>query len=266
MAAAARMRMSSPLAGCRRPSARASGASSGVSNSGAIELRSIGERGKIRDQGHALLRPAAIGHIAHEIGRVANEMVAAAEVLEVVVAAQASDAYMMRPRGRNEAARPANARTTSGWKSSAVRRRTARGGEIEKRTERRGACMARPAADERGFAVAVGLQHRAHVEPGPCKRRGERNEKGLGAADRRSRQHSEDLQRHAANSKSLNCGMMGQTFSQEQERSFMAYASLLEDRSVIAVKGTEARSFLQGLISNDMEALRARQGRSMPPC
>ena len=33
----------------------------------------------------------------------------------------------------------------------------------------------------------------------------------------------------------------------------MPYASLLEDRSVIAVKGTEARSFLQGLISNDME-------------
>jgi len=33
----------------------------------------------------------------------------------------------------------------------------------------------------------------------------------------------------------------------------MSYASLLEDRSVIAVKGTDARSFLQGLISNDME-------------
>jgi folate-binding protein YgfZ len=34
----------------------------------------------------------------------------------------------------------------------------------------------------------------------------------------------------------------------------MPYASLLEDRSVISVKGPEARSFLQGLISNDMEA------------
>jgi folate-binding protein YgfZ len=33
----------------------------------------------------------------------------------------------------------------------------------------------------------------------------------------------------------------------------MPYASLLDDRSVIAVKGAEARSFLQGLISNDME-------------
>ncbi len=33
----------------------------------------------------------------------------------------------------------------------------------------------------------------------------------------------------------------------------MPYASLLEDRSIITVKGTEARSFLQGLISNDME-------------
>src|SRR5262245_27757221 len=32
----------------------------------------------------------------------------------------------------------------------------------------------------------------------------------------------------------------------------MPYASLLEDRSVIAIKGAEARSFLQGLISNDM--------------
>jgi folate-binding protein YgfZ len=34
----------------------------------------------------------------------------------------------------------------------------------------------------------------------------------------------------------------------------MAYASLLDDRSIIAVKGPEARAFLQGLISNDMEA------------
>lgn len=33
----------------------------------------------------------------------------------------------------------------------------------------------------------------------------------------------------------------------------MPYASLLEDRSIIAVRGAEARSFLQGLISNDME-------------
>ena len=34
----------------------------------------------------------------------------------------------------------------------------------------------------------------------------------------------------------------------------MAHASFLDDRSVISVKGPEARSFLQGLISNDMEA------------
>lgn len=34
----------------------------------------------------------------------------------------------------------------------------------------------------------------------------------------------------------------------------MAYASLLDDRSVISLKGPEARAFLQGLISNDMEA------------
>jgi folate-binding protein YgfZ len=33
----------------------------------------------------------------------------------------------------------------------------------------------------------------------------------------------------------------------------MAYASLLDDRAVISVKGTDARQFLQGLISNDME-------------
>lgn len=33
----------------------------------------------------------------------------------------------------------------------------------------------------------------------------------------------------------------------------MAYASLLEDRSVISIRGTDARPFLQGLISNDME-------------
>ena len=34
----------------------------------------------------------------------------------------------------------------------------------------------------------------------------------------------------------------------------MSYASVLEDRSVIAIRGAEARSFLQGLISNDMAA------------
>ncbi len=34
----------------------------------------------------------------------------------------------------------------------------------------------------------------------------------------------------------------------------MAYASLLDDRSIISVKGMESRQFLQGLISNDMEA------------
>jgi folate-binding protein YgfZ len=33
----------------------------------------------------------------------------------------------------------------------------------------------------------------------------------------------------------------------------MPYASLLDERAVIAIKGPDARSFLQGLISNDME-------------
>jgi folate-binding protein YgfZ len=33
----------------------------------------------------------------------------------------------------------------------------------------------------------------------------------------------------------------------------MTYASLLDERVIIAVKGPDARSFLQGLISNDME-------------
>ena len=40
----------------------------------------------------------------------------------------------------------------------------------------------------------------------------------------------------------------------------MSYASLLEDRSVIAIKGVEARSFLQGLISNDMAACAPGKG------
>src|SRR5687768_575452 len=40
----------------------------------------------------------------------------------------------------------------------------------------------------------------------------------------------------------------------------MAYASLLENRSVISVKGAEARAFLQGLISNDMEACAPGRG------
>ena len=34
----------------------------------------------------------------------------------------------------------------------------------------------------------------------------------------------------------------------------MAYASILDDRSVISVTGPDSRSFLQGLISNDIEA------------
>src|SRR4030081_2738991 len=36
----------------------------------------------------------------------------------------------------------------------------------------------------------------------------------------------------------------------------MVYASILEKRAVIAVNGAEARDFLQGLITNDMEACR----------
>src|SRR6185295_19145810 len=36
----------------------------------------------------------------------------------------------------------------------------------------------------------------------------------------------------------------------------MVHASILDDRSVIAVGGTEARAFLQGLVSNDMENCR----------
>ncbi|HZN25174.1 MAG TPA: hypothetical protein VFB75_13170 [Burkholderiales bacterium] len=40
----------------------------------------------------------------------------------------------------------------------------------------------------------------------------------------------------------------------------MSYASVLDDRSVIAIKGAEARSFLQGLISNDMGACAPGKG------
>ena len=36
----------------------------------------------------------------------------------------------------------------------------------------------------------------------------------------------------------------------------MVYASVLENRAVIAVSGPEARDFLQGLITNDMGACR----------
>ena len=39
----------------------------------------------------------------------------------------------------------------------------------------------------------------------------------------------------------------------------MVYASVLENRAVIAVSGAEARDFLQGLITNDMGACRAGQ-------
>src|SRR5258706_2575683 len=35
----------------------------------------------------------------------------------------------------------------------------------------------------------------------------------------------------------------------------MVYASILENRAVIALNGAEARDFLQGLITNDMEAV-----------
>src|SRR6185295_12599355 len=40
----------------------------------------------------------------------------------------------------------------------------------------------------------------------------------------------------------------------------MVHASILDDRSVIAVGGTEPRAFLQGLVSNDMEDCRPGQG------
>ena len=40
----------------------------------------------------------------------------------------------------------------------------------------------------------------------------------------------------------------------------MVHASILDDRSVIAVGGTEPRAFLQGLVSNDMEKCRPGQG------
>jgi folate-binding protein YgfZ len=41
----------------------------------------------------------------------------------------------------------------------------------------------------------------------------------------------------------------------------MVYASILENRAVIALSGAEARDFLQGLITNDMEA--CREGRAI---
>src|SRR2546423_449370 len=41
----------------------------------------------------------------------------------------------------------------------------------------------------------------------------------------------------------------------------MVYASILENRAVIALNGAEARDFLQGLITNDMEA--SREGRAL---
>src|SRR3984893_6332587 len=39
----------------------------------------------------------------------------------------------------------------------------------------------------------------------------------------------------------------------------MVYASILENRAVIALNGAEARDFLQGLITNDMAACREHQ-------
>src|SRR5258708_29102950 len=41
----------------------------------------------------------------------------------------------------------------------------------------------------------------------------------------------------------------------------MVYASILENRAVIALAGAEARDFLQGLITNDMEA--CSEGRAI---
>src|SRR5690349_16788518 len=40
----------------------------------------------------------------------------------------------------------------------------------------------------------------------------------------------------------------------------MSHASLLKDRSVIAIEGAESRSFLQGLISNDMAGCEPGKG------
>ena len=94
--AVARSNISIALFGCRRPSATARGASAGVPSSldltadASIDVREIG------NVEYALLRPSAFCHIAHQIGRVADEVIATAEIVEIVVAAEAADQCVVR--------------------------------------------------------------------------------------------------------------------------------------------------------------------------
>ena len=45
-----------------------------------------------------------------------------------------------------------------------------------------------------------------------------------------------------------------------------AKAAELTDRGVVRVSGEDAASFLQGLLTNDVEALRSRARRVTPAC
>src|SRR5262245_5097305 len=65
---------------------------------GAIELWPVWNRRKIRDQEHALLGPATVDHIPHQIGSIAYQVIAMTKVPEVVIAAEPTDAYMAASR------------------------------------------------------------------------------------------------------------------------------------------------------------------------
>src|SRR5260370_27385849 len=113
------------------------------------------------------------------------------------------------------------------------------------------------------FAHGIGFQHRAQLEPRTRQRQCQGDEKRLGAAHGCSRHYGKDFQRRGS------CFETGQEYDggsklgnhlpialRGSTSDFMVYASVLENRAVIAVNGAEARDFLQGLITNDMGACR----------
>src|SRR5262249_36970 len=56
-----------------------------------VERRCIGEERKVGNEMHALPAPPPFDDIAHEIGRLPQEMIAAPEISQAVVAAQPAD-------------------------------------------------------------------------------------------------------------------------------------------------------------------------------
>src|SRR5258707_10379873 len=164
------------------------------------------------------------------------------------------------PRGMNEAARPAKARAISGRNASAVWRKILP--VVRSTGVRKGAVSqamppslkarsrmalgfkttrtSRPARD----SANVRLTKKVSAPPTDAPAITVRIFSGMDPALRSGEEYD-------------GASRLGNHLPIAPRRStshFMVYASVLDNRAVIAVNGAEARDFLQGLITNDMEA------------